>query len=229
LVCVLAATAGVLAGCRNQEAPPETLKPIVVGPVKLYGMNLGPGATPQEVTFALMQALRETVTTARRRHLPDRREALQERIENELELCAPSRIYQNVIGTLVPEGVELKERDNVVYKIVKLWAPIAARYVDCFSSDAAKMIAAMRVKRLSETDARVSYDVTDPVDHTKMTFQVFLTLEPGTEPAYRNEKFWRVYRLGYARFGHDEASSMPAGTRPATSQATSRPTTGPSR
>lgn len=224
---MLALGAAVLTGCKNQEAPPETLKPIVVGPVELYGMTLGPQATPQQVTYALMQALRETVKAGQHYE----REAAKKQIEVELQLCAAARIYHNVFAsTGTPESITPRDRDAMVYKIVKVWAPIAARYVDSFTPDAAKAIAAMRVKRLNETDTRVSYDVVDPVDQTKVTFQVYLTQEAGSEPAHSAEKFWRVYRLGYAPFGRDDGRPGPAQTRPAATQpAAGAATTQPGR
>ena len=217
VVCILLAAA--LAGCQNQEAPPETLKAIVVGPVELYGLHLGAQATPQQVTYALMQALRDTAKAGQRHD----RQAFKKGIEVQLQLCAPSRIYSNVDINAAPAAAASPEQSAVVYKIVKLWAPIAARYVDCFEVDAAKAIAAMRAAQVSDKDVRVSYDVVDPTDQTRVVFQVYLTQEPGTEPGHTSEKFWRVYRLDYAPYGRGEGATRPASSRPAATRPATRP------
>lgn len=201
-----------LAGCRNQEAPPEDLRPAVVGPVELHGMSLDANATPQQVAYALMQALKETAT-AGRLHKRDR-ELRKKLIENELQLAAPQRIYRNLHADAEMASVTARQRDEAVYRIVKLWAPIAARYVDSFAADPARVIAGIRLKQLSGADVQVSYDVTDPVDQSRVTFQVYLTQEsgPGGGP-----KYWRAYRLGYAPLGQDDASATRrATTAPAT-------------
>ncbi|HOW19623.1 MAG TPA: hypothetical protein PLC79_11345 [Phycisphaerae bacterium] len=217
VVCILLAAA--LAGCQNQEVPPETLKAIVVGPVELYGVHLGSQATPQQVTYALMQALRDTAKAGQHHD----RQAFKKGIETQLRLCAPSRIYSNVDVSAAPAAVASPEQSAVIYKIVKLWAPIAARYVDSFDADAAKAVAAMRAVSLSDKDVRVSYDVVDPTDQSRVIFQVYLTQEPGTEPGHTGEKFWRVYRLDYAPYGRGEAATRPAASRPAATH----PATGP--
>ncbi len=206
----------VLGGCRNQEAPPEDLKPVVVGPVEMHGVSLGPDATPQQVTYVLMQALKETATAGRLRERD--RERRKKLMENQLQLAAPQRIYRNLHADAETAGIAARQRDEAVYRIVKLWAPIVARYVDSFPADPAQGTAAMRLRWLDKDkekgDARVSYDVTDPVDGSQVTLQVYLTQETGPDGG---AKYWRVYRLGYVPFGQDD----PAATR----RATTAPTT----
>ncbi len=202
----------LLSGCRNQDAPPEDLKPITVGPVEMHGMQLDVDATPQQVTYALMQALRETAEAGRNR--AQDKEKLKALLENLLRVAAPRRIYRGFPPGGDPDAVPQKHRDEVVYRVVRYWAPIAARYVGSFERDPARAMTAMRLKQFGESDARVSYDVTDPEDGSKMTFQVYLTPEPD---ATKTRKYWRAYRLGYAPFGRDDP---PTETRPAT-----RPTT----
>ena len=115
------------------------------------------------------------------------------------------------------------ELDDNVYRVARYWASVAARYVDCFEPDAEKATAAMRLKTLPDGDARISYDVTDPVDDSRVTFQVFLTQEPD---AAGTQKYWRAYRLGYAPLGNDDAVVTPQPANRAVPQpSTPKPTT----
>lgn len=201
--CGLIAAALMLPACRNQEGRPAELKSTLVAPVELYGQTLGPEATPQQVAYALMQAMRDDVKASQAHD----REGYMAAFQKQLDLAAPKRIHKNLrsLGA-TSETPTQAELDDNVYRVVRFWASIPARYVDSFEPDAEVAMAAMRVKTLPGGDARVSYDVTDPVDGSRVTFQVFLAQEPD---AAGTQKYWRVYRLGYAPLGNDDAAVAP--------------------
>lgn len=207
---VAAAVCGLLlTGCANQDAPPEDLKPIDVGPVSLFGLTLDADAAPEQVTYALLQSLRDTAM-AGRQHVRDK-DQRRKLTEATLSLCAPQRIYSNIHGGPPAAGLPQRSRDEAVYRIVKLWAPMVARYVDSFTPDAATLTKAMRVRPHRESDIRLALDVTDPFDKTSVTLLVYLTQEAGAD----GRKYWRAYRLGYAPVGgEDTATTRRAATGP---------------
>jgi hypothetical protein len=219
----------VLLGCSDQESMPAGLKVPPVGPVALYDVTLGPDAEPQQVAYVLMRLLRDDVAASQAEDWDRQRAVLQD----ELKLAARSRILRNVEPGSDLSKIRPEDLDNAVYKIVNVWAPIAGRYVSCFTDDLAAMTSAMRVRQLNANDTRVSFDVTDPQDGSQVTFQVFLTKEPG---ASGKATYWRVYRLGYVPYQQDDAvyvttrSVLPSGERvPATAPAArgAPPTTQP--
>jgi len=207
-------------GCRDQDAPPTDIPPARTASVELYGQSLGPEATPQEVTFALLRLLRDDVKASQKRDAQEHKRLLAQ----QLQLSAPRRIYQNQNPAANVDAVDPTTMNNGVYKIVNLWAPIVSRYIHNFTDDSAAMTAAMRSKALSNTETRISFDVTDPDDQSRATLQVFLVQEPGTDKA---QHFWRVQRLGYAPLNQDDVvirasttrQAVPASSAPATQPA----------
>lgn len=211
---LLGLTIAAAAGCRDQEAYPKDFKPIETGAVEAYGVTLGPDATPQEVTYVLLRTLRDDIE-ARRTH---KAEADSELLQRTLRLSAPNRIYHNAVLHADAAHVEPVERDTVVYKIVRYWAPIVAYYRASFVDDPAAMINAMRVVTTNAHDAVVSLDVVDPDGGAKITLKVFLTRESGSG-ASASESFWRVERLAYAPI----PAPPPTATQPATASAPNGP------
>jgi hypothetical protein len=203
--------------CRDQDAPPETIKSVSVGPVVLYDMTLGPDATPQQVTYAMMRAIRDSIDAGQKRDRAARDQALN----NQLALAAVTHIYRNNRRQADPAQASQEDIDTTVYKVVRFWAPIVSRYVGSFSGGPDDVMKAMRVQPHGSEELSVLYDVVDPVDQSKVTLNVYLVREQGTTAPHTSQKFWRVRALAYTPYG--AAAKVGTATRSAATLPTSQP------
>jgi len=219
-LAVVIAVLGLATGCRNQDAPPKELDLPPIGPVEAYGLRLDADAGPEKVAYVLMQAIRDDVQASRRHD----REAQRKAMQLQLRLAAPAEI-RRAVGRVGAES-DPEQMRALVYGLARFWAPIAARYIDSFEGGPERVMKAMRMRRLDSDHARISYDVVDPADASpetgRVTFQVFLALEPGPD----GKRYWRVHRLGYAPFGWDDrAEALHTQPSPATGPSATRPGT----
>lgn len=203
-VGIALAALAVFSACRDQEAPGDDMPPVRVGPATVAGVNLDANASPQTVAATLLRVLKEDVAVSRQRDAATFKRLLSQ----ELQLAAPRRIYRNLHGGSDPDSVDWSRVHTTVYKNVSLWASIVARYVDSFPETPEAALAAMRVRPMGD-DVRVSLDVTDSVDNSRVVLQIYLCQEPGADTS---GTFWRVFRIGFAPFGNDDPS-LPTATR----------------
>ena len=122
-----ASLAGVLAigtGCKQDARLADaTIKPAVVTDVTDAGLSLDKNATPEMVTFALLEAIKDDVEA------DGDAKAREAAFDRQFRLAAPSAIHQRHIHWV---GAQHADLDESVYKTVRTWAPTLAYYLAGF-------------------------------------------------------------------------------------------------
>lgn len=192
----------VVSGCREDSALVErTVDAAPVGTVTDQGIVLDENATPRQVAYVLLRALRDDVIATTR----DERRAACKR---ELNLAAPDAILRISRRAY---GAAPIERDETVRKAVDLWAPIVGAYVDSFDLDWESA-----APRLVETSVRES-----SLGIGEVKSVLFEAADPGGDPnasvvvqidLARENGYWRVYGVGFnTKRRHLGAARLPAG------------------
>ena len=156
------------------------------------GLSLGPEASPKQVAFALLRAIRDDVRAGG--DLDARHQALQ----RQLAVCDPDYIYDRYVRFYGDRAVA--QRDEWVYKRVNLWAPTLAYYVDAFDFDLATAESLMKEESADKADnwpgptTYVDLPVAHPggIDGADVIVRVRLHRH-GDEDGY-----WRVFSVGFA-------------------------------
>ena len=168
---------------------------VTVQVVRDQGLELGAEATPQEVVFVLLRAIRDDVLAGEDQ--PARRPAL----ERQFAVCDPDYIYdcyrdwfRRVYGRNAVAG-----RDEWVYKRVSLWAPVLAHYVASFDFDLQEARSQMRVlptspgERWPGETCQVDIPVADPAGRQGADVVARVRL-------HRHSRgYWRVFQVGFAK------------------------------
>lgn len=199
--------AAVVGGCTSvSDAPPAKVEAVTA-----YGMTLDESATPEQVAFVLLQAIRDDVEAAQARD----RERHRQAVELQYAIAAYSTIEERLLGVFSrADGTgDLGDlREQRLYDVVKQWGAIAAHYVRSFDAEFDAAAERLRVERRGEPErVHVLYDVchdpsaTDPAQRQPATLEIELAIE--TEGA---DKYWRVARVDFRR-------PRPAATAPAES------------
>ncbi len=157
----------LLAGC---EAERE--QDVVGGPISAHGLTLGRDATPEQVAYVLLMAIRDDVLAVR--NDPDVRET------------EGFKLQRRLAGPAAPPEV-LKKRTEAVRR----WAPTLAYYVDGFELDPIRAMESMyREGQPGGPKATVLYDMICPTDSgARATAKIDLIKE---------NNYWRVLRIGYS-------------------------------
>ena len=111
---------GLAGGCdRDVRLDDQKVRSVSVQSVTLYGVTLDEQASPEQVAFAAMRAIREDfeATTA------DEREAA---LDKQFDVCAANEIQAKNRGSL--------ERDQFVHNVVFRWTPTVSHYVGDFET-----------------------------------------------------------------------------------------------
>jgi len=198
-------------GCRRDvRLAGKKVRSLQVRTVEHYGVVLNQDASPQEVAYVLLRAIRDDVNAAS----PAEREAA---LDVQFDVCHPGSIS----GSSRP-GVK---RDEVVHLVVTHWAPALAYYVDSFDFDPAEAKSRMTVSPTKVLgDGRRSCSVYLPVDDPNgdpkarvIAAVVLIRAKPGGGPSSGTDGdtgYWRVNRVGF-RLGTRRAPSS-AGSPPST-------------
>lgn len=200
-------------GCREDARLVEHKIPHVeVTTVRDQGVELGPEATPVEVAFVLLRAVRDDVLAG------SNRQAREQALQRQMAVADPDFIFGRYRQIMGPRAVY--ERDEWVYKAVSRWAPAAAFYVDSFDFDLEAARSRLRVRPTSEREqwpgetVQVDLPVKHPGGVTGADVVVRVRL-------HKHEGgYWRVFHLGFAKTRGLSTTTRPAAT---TSQPTSLP------
>lgn len=149
--------------------------------VSLYGVTLDQQATPEQVAFVLLRAIREDVSAKSK----EEREAA---LDKQFDLCA-ANVLQKKNRTSMP-------RDEFIHSVVYHWAPTVSHYVGDFETDwgqAAARLVRSKPNPDSKTNAdetEVYMEVTDPSGDSKarVVMVIWMVQDGG---------FWRVTHLGF--------------------------------
>jgi len=197
-LAVATAALGMAACRRDARLADHTIPHVEIGTVSDQGVVLGPEASPKEVAYVLLKAVREDVLAGS--DLDARRQAL----DRQLAVCDPDYIYdlyRRVFGDRTVDS-----RDEWVFKKVYLWAPTLAYYVDAFDFDLATAEARMRetgdarAEKWTGRTTLVDLPVLDPKGRPGAGVVVRVRLhraegEGGTSPT---GGYWRVFGVGFA-------------------------------
>lgn len=157
-------------------------KNVSVKPVTLYGQTLDEKASPKQVAYAVLMAIRDDFLASNEIE----REAA---LDKQFDLCAPTIIAQKYrFG---------QTRDESVYQVVHRWTPTVSHYVGDFPTDwetADKRLVALKNKNASGgegLETQLVMEVNDPSGdpNARVVLAVYLAQE---------QKLWRATHLGFA-------------------------------
>ena len=174
---------------------------VVVETVSDQGVELGPQASPQDVVYVLLHAIRDDVLAGADR------EARRQALLRQMGVCDADYIYELYQSIMGPRAVY--SRDEWVYKKVHLWAPTLAYYVDSFDCDLGSAKARMSVRPTSRRE-----------NWPGETVQVDLPAadragQPGADVVVRvrlhkhQTGHWRVFHAGFAKKRPPAPSAVP--------------------
>ena len=203
-----AVAALVAAGCRQPVEIPST----DVKVVEAYGVKLDESATPRQVAYALLRAIRDDVESAQ----AGDRDGQKRAFRTTFSLGAFSEIEKRLARGL-GDGKEdsLGEtRDRRIHDVIYHWAPIVAHYVPSFDLDETTAVGRMKVLETPNATSTciVVYDVahdpaaSDPAKRQPAMIEITLTRERSTGGA---QEFWRVAKVAF-RGSQAKAASRPA-------------------
>ncbi|RJP38296.1 MAG: hypothetical protein C4547_04715 [Phycisphaerales bacterium] len=195
------------AGCeRNVRLADKTVPTVTVRPVTHYGVALDEDATPEDVAYVLLRALRDDVNAASDE---DRRRAL----DVQFDLAAPNAITSALRHQRLT-------RDEAIYQVVTHWAPIVAYYVDNFDFDLAtarQQLAATpsHVGTDGQTVCAVVVPLADPGgdERAAVFLEIMLAREKagdrGAAGSSNGKEFWRVVQLQFETRRRPPQAALP--------------------
>ncbi|MCH7701433.1 MAG: hypothetical protein IID37_07070 [Planctomycetes bacterium] len=154
------------------------------------GLTLDENATPQQVVYALLQAIKDDVRAGNNQE--ERREA----IDRQLALCAPQEIDLRFGGRR-----SIESREEGIYRVVRYWGAVVSYYVDDLDVNLETMTADMAVSTLPRGRAnrtgtselrKVILTLVDPQAPDDSRQRVRLRIDLAKESNY-----WRVCHVGY--------------------------------
>lgn len=174
----------VWAGCgRDARLAGRQIPTVTVRAVSHYGLNLDPQASPEQVAFAALRAIREDFEAKTK---DDREKALA----IQFDLAAADEI--------AARNPTSASRNEFVYKVVRAWTPTVSHYAHDFETDweRAKQRLILResneaaTKKQNAAEKSVAMLVNDPSGdpNARVVLLVWLVKDGG---------FWRVTHLGF--------------------------------
>jgi hypothetical protein len=163
----------------------QKVRDVQVHAVTMYGQTLDAQATPEQVAFAALQAIREDISAK----TPQAREAA---LDKEFELAAANEIQSHNHSSM--------GRDEYIYNVVYRWAPTVSYYVADFPStweQAQKRFGPKKLTLLptakSEGNAKeceIPIEVADPNGDPNAHVVILIWLN-------QDHGFWRVMHFGF--------------------------------
>ena len=186
LLLIAGAWAAGLTGCsRDVRLANKNIRSVTVRPVTHFGISLDEAATPREVAYVALRAIREDFLAA----TPEAREAA---LGKQFDVAAA-----NVIQT--KNRTHLK-RDEYVHNVVYRWTPTVSNYVNSFDTEweNANRRLLRRVQKPDQgggnelEECEVLLEVDDPSGdpNARVVIIVWLAKDSG---------YWRVVHLGFDR------------------------------
>ncbi len=161
----------------------KKLRAPTVRTVSYYGVTLDQSASPQQVAFVALQAIREDVAA---KSSADREAAL----DKEFDLAA--------VNAIAAKNKTSLPQDQFLHKVVYHWAPTVAHYVNDFPTQwdaAAGRLVREDAKpgksaEKADSECQVALRVSDPSGdpNAGAVVQIWMALDAG---------YWRVTHLGF--------------------------------
>ena len=182
----LVAACGVLSGCsRDARLADRKIRSVTVKPVTHYGTALDEQATPKQVAFVAMRAMRDDflATTAEARELA---------LDAQFDICAA-----NVIDKKKTTSVS---RDEFIHDVVYHWTPTVSHYVGGFETEWANAESRLVQSALYTEGAEgaavekcdVRMELADPDGHPGAGVVMITWLA-------KDSGLWRVTHVGFDR------------------------------
>jgi len=177
--------AGLTSCSRDVRLANRNIRSVTVRPVTHYGINLNEAATPKEVAYVALRAIREDFLAT----TPDQREAA---LDIQFDVAAANVIQARNRTQL--------ERDEFVHNVVYRWTPTVSNYVNSFDTEWEKANRRL-LRRVQKPDqgsgneleeCEVLLEVDDPSSDpsARVVIVVWLAKDSG---------YWRVVHLGFDR------------------------------
>jgi len=202
-----------IGGCqRDARLADKKLRDVQVRTVEHYGVSLDEAASPQQVAYVLLRAIRDDVLAGDKKE----REAA---LDRQFDVCAPLLIY--------PRETTAISREEALYRMVSHWAPAVAYYAHDLPTDwesARQRLVQLRtvVRKLSESQSaetsQVAIELADP-DGDPNARVVLLVGQ------VKDQGYWRVHTVAFApqrSVASRSAASAPAAEAAAPSDAGQR-------
>jgi hypothetical protein len=187
LLSLSAVLAGI-GGCGSEE---PKVSPPAIETVEAYGQTLDESATPEQVVFVLLQAIRDDFHTS-----PENSKAREELVDLQYKLSAYSALKRRLTeANRIRPGMNAAE---VVRELVYHWTPILAHYVESFDEDFEQARRKMRVRPLADGEGLyVFYPVhRSHGPDAEVADTVIVNIELRPEKAGGLE-YWRVARISF--------------------------------
>jgi hypothetical protein len=186
LKLALAIPVGVLfwGGChRDAHLADQQLRHPEVKTVTHYGLTLDQDATPKQVAYVLLRAIRDD-------SLAKTKEDRERALDIQFDLCAATEIANANPTSLT--------RDELIFEIVHHWTPTLSHYVDDFETEwekAKARFAVSHTKSRNEAESgpdecKVLMQLNDPSGDPNARVVIVIWL-------VRDEGYWRVLRPGF--------------------------------
>lgn len=180
-IIVLPGIAGLL-GCQgDHELVGRKIPHVEVRAVSCYGVQLDHAASPEQVAFVALQAIRDYMRA-------EDEAAREAALSVQLDVCAADEIESRKQLRLT--------RDEYVYKVVRQWAPTVGHYIASFptswdgtSNSLVKRETASGTNGGSN-ETEILLEVSDPVGNPNAGAVVVVWL-------VRDKGFWRVTHVGF--------------------------------
>ena len=207
----------LLAACqRDARLADAKLRDPLVKDVTVAGLTLDKSAPPENVAYALLQAIKADIAAGS--DLAAREKAF----EDEFYLAAPAAIHAQHVRAVGPENADFKEG---VFRTVQTWAPTLGHYVGSFDFPVEAIKQRLRVvdpgqklNRAGTAERHVLLEAQDPDGDPNAAVIVKIRL-------VQEEGRWRVWWVGFERVVRHFARPAPT-TRPTTAPATAPTTIG---
>lgn len=171
---------------RDVRLAGKKIPTVVVGPVTEYGQTLDENATPEQVAFVVLQAIREDF-------LAKDEAARRKALGKEFAVCAAD--------VLEARKHQSMSRDEFIYNVVYRWTPTVSHYVQDFPTDwasATSRLVRRNVTRInpkttgqpSDHECEVAMEVASPDGdpNAQVVLLVWLAKDKG---------LWRVTHVGF--------------------------------
>ena len=190
----------VLTGACDRDArlAGRNLRDVTVKTVTHYGATLDKSATPQQVTYVLLRAIRDDFKANSR----EEREAALDKLFD-----------VSAAGQLTQRGANEIDRRELVFRIVNRWTPTVAHYVDDIETDWEKAR-----ERLREVGLEPVKNRNDGTQRCKVITQL---ADPSGDPnaavlltiqLIQDSGYWRVVGLAYINSTRGLKPKAAAGT-----------------
>ncbi len=194
---VLVVTSGaVWCGCgRDVRLAGKTVRHVQVGPVSHYGVTLDQAATPEQVAFVALRAIREDYFAG----TPAERESAS---DIQFDVSAADVIAGRNRSSL--------SRDEAIHHVVTHWAPGISHYAGDFEVTVEKAVARFKNRGTSKstsgdvTECELALEVADPSGDpaARVVILVWLAKDGG---------LWRVMHFGFEPKRALTNAKIPAG------------------